>query len=647
MLSKLLKKNNQALIPLVLLSGWAAFLLLSLFFTPLSIYGRSAVIISILTRLFFIASCYFLFLYFYGDKHLNPHVYENLHLYIGYIIVFSYVFTMLPQVVSDYYQLNLWKGGPFYVIWTVLTSFWPMALWVWMNLDKTRQEMGAYSSKDVELYRERKKDKKKKKAFHKERHAERNFAGNLWAEWVEPLVGAVLLVLIINHFLQQLFQIPTESMVPTFLVKDRVLVGKSFYAPNIPLTQYKLPLIVKPHEGEVIIFSNPELEDPESDVYYKSVFSRVFHTFVYMITFTKVDIDIDTNGSPKVRLLVKRNIASSGEKICMVNDMVYKQQAGGPWIAMSDIPGQQEYGQVEMYSPDNSRQKYQIETPATRALVEEAQSLVEDYPLQGLEDQLRITRQKFIQLAASVNMDQLNHWDTILYRDLLDRDLISTLENYSSGVVRYNQYPQEEAQNYLQVFNNGLQKYDQVLLAMELRDMLLFLKMEQDNPGYLEEQIQWRVNVGPDDSPYQLFMGKLNALYKLRRLELYIDIIQGGMETLPDLLDEYQDLYRMIFFVKGVGNFRSFDAANLPEFPQGANAYIPQDEYFLMGDNRYNSKDSRMGDRRYLTSIDSQDQSDFAMKALVGWDPHTIPLRLIHGKVRFILFPLDRMRFFR
>ena len=71
------------------------------------------------------------------------------------------------------------------------------------------------------------------------------------AEWILVVVGAVLAALLVKTFLFQAFRIPSESMVPTLLVGDRVLVNK---------VSYKLHDV---HRGDVVVFTRPEkLEDP-------------------------------------------------------------------------------------------------------------------------------------------------------------------------------------------------------------------------------------------------------------------------------------------------------------------------------------------------------------------------------------------------
>jgi len=655
-----LEKNKQQIVSLALLAGWAAMLLLSILFTPLSILLKGTTIISILTRAGILYSLWVLFQYLFGSRELSSDGYEHILMYIGYAIVFTYVFTMLPQVVAEYYKLKLWGGSPFYVIWVILTTAFPSALWVWLNLDKNRIAMGAYSKKALKKYKEIQKDKKKKKAEQKRKHSQRGPLGNLWAEWIEPLFGAVLWVLVINHFVLQLYQIPSESMVPTFLVRDRVLVGKSFYAPNIPLTDYKLPRMVKPKEGEVIIFTNPKVEDPQSDLYYKNVFARVFHTFVYMITFTTVDIDAKPDGTPKARLLVKRNIAGEGEKICLLNDQVYKKREGEDWVLMSDIPGQKEYGIVEQYSKDNSRLEAQRETPGTRALVEEAQSLVEGYSESQLSELLAEEKKLFLEALSRLDRQDLLEFEEEVNRqvplltDLHNASILGSLSMmyYNKPEIllsRYQNISMEQWRRAVMNFDSNLAEYDKYLLNMEARNLLIYLAEEDKNAGYLDDQISTELIRESDDSPYEAFMAKFNALYKIKKMQFYTALIEDQLLLNDQLFQQEnsQELYRLLFYIQGYGAMNTFDMANLPEFPQQEGEYIAEEEYFLMGDNRYNSLDSRMGERAYMTFVDARDQSDFAMQAEVSWEPHSIPLRLIHGKVRLILFPFDRLHFFK
>lgn len=65
-------------------------------------------------------------------------------------------------------------------------------------------------------------------------------------EWVAVIVGAVVVALLIKTFVVQAFRIPSESMVPTLEMGDRVLVNKlSYDAHDL-------------NRGDVIVFTRPD-----------------------------------------------------------------------------------------------------------------------------------------------------------------------------------------------------------------------------------------------------------------------------------------------------------------------------------------------------------------------------------------------------
>jgi signal peptidase I len=78
-------------------------------------------------------------------------------------------------------------------------------------------------------------------------------------EWVLLIGTALAIALIIKTFLFQAFYIPSESMVPTLKIHDRVLVNK---------LSYKLHDI---HRGDIVVFTKPKTE--ESDI--KDLVKRV------------------------------------------------------------------------------------------------------------------------------------------------------------------------------------------------------------------------------------------------------------------------------------------------------------------------------------------------------------------------------------
>jgi len=79
------------------------------------------------------------------------------------------------------------------------------------------------------------------------------------AEWIGLVVLALVIALLIKTFLFQAFYIPSESMVPTLKVHDRVLVNK---------LSYKLHPV---HRDDIVVFKAPKNSDPGIDDLVKRV----------------------------------------------------------------------------------------------------------------------------------------------------------------------------------------------------------------------------------------------------------------------------------------------------------------------------------------------------------------------------------------
>ncbi|MEW5766997.1 MAG: signal peptidase I [bacterium] len=82
-------------------------------------------------------------------------------------------------------------------------------------------------------------------------------------EYVEVVVTALILALIIRTFVIQAFKIPSESMVPTLKIRDHLFVCKFIYGLPIPLTDKHILKWHDPQRGDVIVFRYPK--DPSID----------------------------------------------------------------------------------------------------------------------------------------------------------------------------------------------------------------------------------------------------------------------------------------------------------------------------------------------------------------------------------------------
>ena len=98
--------------------------------------------------------------------------------------------------------------------------------------------------------------------------------------WTKTIIGAIIVVMILNGAAIASFVVPTGSMENTVMTGDFLFVNKFVYGPstpqvipffNIPLPFYKFPGIKDPEKGDVIVFIFPGNRDevePDDFQYY-------------------------------------------------------------------------------------------------------------------------------------------------------------------------------------------------------------------------------------------------------------------------------------------------------------------------------------------------------------------------------------------
>lgn len=72
------------------------------------------------------------------------------------------------------------------------------------------------------------------------------------------LFPVFLIVLCLRSFLIEPFRIPSNSMMPTLLTGDFIVVNKFSYGLRLPVTNYKILDIGEPQRGDVVVFRYPE-----------------------------------------------------------------------------------------------------------------------------------------------------------------------------------------------------------------------------------------------------------------------------------------------------------------------------------------------------------------------------------------------------
>ncbi len=78
-----------------------------------------------------------------------------------------------------------------------------------------------------------------------------------WIEYSGSFFPVIALVFFLRSFLFEPFKIPSESMVPTLLVGDLILVNKFTYGIRLPIINKKIIDVNDPKRGDVMVFKYP------------------------------------------------------------------------------------------------------------------------------------------------------------------------------------------------------------------------------------------------------------------------------------------------------------------------------------------------------------------------------------------------------
>ena len=438
-------------------------------------------------------------------------------------------------------------------------------------------------------------------------------------DWIDAFVQAVFTIILLNIFIFQLYEIPSESMVSEFLVGDRVLVFKTLSGPKFPMTQVGLPELKNYERGDVVVFKNP---------HYPMNRQRELQSFtsqlVFMLTLTSVNLNVDGNGNPIADPLVKRVCGVEGEQLVMLDGILYHRTPENPKFTPVT--------QDEKWAEWNLNQ-----LPAS------LKAKIQDIPIsQNVYDSLLLAeknRRDFDVASFAKEAKQMVEKYKSLYQKWNGAYGLTNLSMFDDATTLF-------SESELSIYN--MFQNNEAFAEKILNSPLGFMWFSGFMTDWLENTSQDVLNgnelFGGDMYTDSLF--RINLMTKQLFAKLLLEntelLLKKSPKTLWNLnekrinyLTEAQLLYIYISYN---------DSRNMMVFPandeNGNYQYIPHNSYFLMGDNRFNSLDMRHSYDRHLEKLMKDDE--FSVTYMSNLEPQLVVRKAILGSPSLRFWPLNR-----
>ncbi len=536
--------------------------------------------------------------------------------FTGYSIPLFYFLHALPRV--SWQKAGLIGSGHATLIFVVTLLATALGIFVfWLaSRPATLAAVGVIQADEI-------KDKALRKRRSRERQIQRHKRNLLLAglEWIDALAWAAIAVLLVNIFVFQLYVVPSESMVPAFLVGDRPFTLKLATGPRIPLTEWRLPFLRLPQRGDVITIANPRYEENHG-VDLKKYVAQL----VYMITFTTVNLDATLpDGTPKADPLVKRVTGVPGDRLMMVDDQLYVRRRDDTGWRKVDEP----WANVDLWKESDAlKKKIQVipidqQTRAFLTSMDEERKAV---------DPAAMAKAIASELASSdASLSRIGPTALAAFEA---RQLpkappnVITTRDEAIALASKGGNPWAAAGSTIDAFSLALAAAKDPAAREAFR-------------AYAKGALV-AAALPPDDDYDRAARAlsleiKENAMARSARVFALLaasapidafgsDLTLTGLENQARKLDWY---------------LRSaWDSRNFPAFPS-KDGYLGPTQYFAMGDNRYNSLDFRYREGvQKPRALDPADPEPVTYPSML--DPFPLERQFIEGTALFRLWPFTR-----
>ena len=556
--------------------------------TLLSFHADISVIALPLALVFTLALAFFSIKKLFSEKNLFMiSVFRELLQYLPYVLLVAFVFRRAGEYgtpfVLDVISVLLW----------LLASATTLVILHFLNpknISKVSDEWADFVEK-LKLERKNPKNKSFVKSTVREVFS-----------WIDALVQAVFMVLLLNIFIVQLYEIPSESMVPEFLIKDRVVVFKTLSGPKFPLSDVGLPYFKKYKRGDIVVFRNPHYANDR-----KSEVRTFLSQLVYMCTLTKVNLNVDEQGNQKADPLVKRVCGVEGEQLMMQDGILYARTKDSP-----DFKAVEDDSAWATWNLNGVR-------PSLKGGIRDFPLSEKDYAeLLKVEEERR-----------NLNLEECAIESKRIAAEF------KKLSGSFAGIKKGSLNVSDEQLNVYSLFINS-NYFTAGLLSCENGNDWFTAFMTDwcgkipDFGGDLYSEANYRLNL-----MIKLLAGKLIV----RNAELYVSgssdaALQSDSERNSYLLAA-QNLYMYVMLL---------DLRNMPVFPSnaedGSPRFIPQNCYFMMGDNRFNSLDMRHSYDRWNTKLSPADK--YSVTYMTDMAPQYVSRNRMLGSTSYRFWPLSR-----